>query len=39
MTERIELSNQEKIGKLEEKETYKYLGVLEVGTIKHAEMK
>ena len=39
MTEGIELPNQEKVRMLGEKETYKYLGILEVDTIKHAEMK
>ena len=39
MTEGIELPNQEKIRTLGEKETYKYLGILEVGTIKQVEMK
>ena len=39
MTEGIELPNQEKIRTLGERETYKYLGVLETDTIKHAEMK
>ena len=38
MTEGIELINQEKIRTLGEKETYKYLGMLEADTIKHAEM-
>ena len=33
MTEGIELSNQEKIKKLGEKETYKYLGILDANTI------
>ena len=37
MTEEIELSNQEKIRTLGEKETYKYLGILEADTIKQAE--
>ena len=39
MMEGIELPNQEKIGMLREKETYKYLIILEADTIKHAEMK
>ena len=39
MTEEIERRNQENIRTLEEKETYKYLGILEVDTIKHAEIK
>ena len=38
MTEEIELPNQEKIRMLEEKETYKYLGMLEADTIKQVEM-
>ena len=37
--ERIELPNQEKISSLGENETYKYLGILEAGTIKQEEMK
>ena len=39
MTERIELPNQEKIQTLGKKETFKYLGILEVNTIKHEELK
>ncbi len=39
MTERIELPNQEKIRTLGEKETYKYLGILEADTIEQVEMK
>ena len=39
MTERIELLNQEKIRMLGEKETYKYLGILKVDTIKQGKMK
>ena len=39
MTEGIELPNQEKIRRLGEKATYKYLGILEADTIKQAEMK
>ena len=39
MTEGIELPNQEKIRTLGEKETNKYLGILEADTIKQAEMK
>ena len=35
MTEEIELPNQGKIRTLEEKETYKYLGILEAYTIKN----
>ena len=34
MTERMELTNQEKISTLGEKETYKYFGILEPNTIK-----
>ena len=33
MTERIELPNQEKIKTLGEKETYKYLGILDADII------
>ena len=39
MTERIEQSNQEKIGTLGEKEAYKYLEILEADIIKQTEMK
>ena len=39
MTEERELLNQEKIRTLEEKETYKYLGILEAGTIKQVKNK
>ena len=39
MTEGIELSNQEKIRTLREKETYEYLVILEVDNIKQVEMK
>ena len=39
MTEGIELLNQEKIRTLGEKETYKFLGILEADPIKYAEMK
>ena len=35
----IELPNQDKIGTLGEMESNKHLGILEVDTIKHAEMK
>ena len=35
----MELPNQEKIRTLEEKQTYKYLGILEAKTIKLVEMK
>ena len=39
MVEGIELSNQEKIRMLGEKETYKYLGILELDIVKQVEMK
>ena len=39
MTEGVELTNQVVIGTLGEKETYKYLGILEVDTIKQVEIK
>ena len=39
MTERIKLANQEKIRTLGEKETYKYLGILEADTTKLEEIK
>ena len=39
MTEGIELLNYDKIRTLGENETYKYLGILEVDTIKQVEMK
>ena len=39
MTERLQLPNQEKIKTLREKETCKYLGILEADTIKYVEMK
>ena len=35
----MELLNQDNIRTLEEKETYKYLGILMVNTIKQVEMK
>ena len=38
-TEGIESPNQDKIRTPGEKETYKYLGILEADTIIHAEMK
>ena len=38
-TDGIELPNQDKIRKLAENETYKYLGILEADTIKKMEMK
>ena len=37
--ERIELPNQEKIRTLDEKENYKYLGILEADTINGDERK
>ena len=39
MTDGIELPNQDRIRTLEEKETYKYLGILEADTIKQVQMK
>ena len=39
MTEGLELPNQEKIRKLREKETCKYLKILEADTIKQVVMK
>ena len=39
LTDGMELPSQDKIRTLEEKETYKYLGILEVDTIKQVEMK
>ena len=39
LTDWMELPNQDKIGMLAEKETYKYLGILEADTIKQSEMK
>ena len=39
MTDGIELPNQDKITTLGEKETYKYLGILEDDTIKQVEIK
>ena len=39
MTERVELPNQEKIRTHREKETYKYLGIVEADTIKQTEMR
>ena len=39
LTDGIELTNQDKIRTLAENETYKYLGILEVDTIKQVEMK
>ena len=39
LIDRMELPNQDKIRMLGEKETYKYLGILEADTIKQVEMK
>ena len=39
ITDGMELPNQDKIRTLAENETYKYVGVLEAGTIKQVEMK
>ena len=39
LTNRLERPNQDKIRKLGEKETYKYLGIFEADTIKRVEMK
>ena len=39
MTDGMELPNHDKIRTLEEKETYKYLGILEADTIKQVQMK
>ena len=39
ITDGMELPNQDKIRTLREKETYKYLGILETDTIKQVEMK
>ena len=39
ITEGVELPNQVVIRTLREKETYKFFGILEVGTIKQQEMK
>ena len=39
LTESMELPNQDKISSLGEKETYKYLGILEAVIIKEVEMK
>ena len=38
-TDGMELPNQDKIRRLGENETYKYLGIVEANTIKQAEMK
>ena len=39
MTDGIELPNQDKIRTLGEKDTYKYMGILEADTIKQVKMK
>ena len=39
MTDGIKLPNQDRIRTLEEKETYKYLGIVEADTIKQVQMK
>ena len=39
LTDRMELPSQDKIRTLGEKETYKYLGILDGDTIKQLEMK
>ena len=39
ITEGMELAKKKKIWKHEEKDKYKYLGILKTGTIKQAEMK
>ena len=39
LTDGMEVTNQDKIRTLDEKETLKYLGILEVYTIKQEEMK
>ena len=39
MTEGIDQPNQEKVRTFGEKETYKYLGILEVDTFRQVEMK
>ena len=39
LTDGMKLPNQDKIRTLGEKETYKYLGILEANTIKQMEMK
>ena len=39
LSDGMELPNQDKIRTLGEKETYKYLGILEADTIKQMEMK
>ena len=39
LTDGMELPNENKIRTLGENETYKYLGILESGTVKQVEMK
>ena len=39
MTDRMELTNHDKIRTFGEEETYKYLGILETDTMKQVEMK
>ena len=39
LTDGMEIPNQDKIRTLEEKESFKYLGILEAETIKQVEMK
>ena len=39
LTDRMESPNQDKIRMLGEKETFKFLGILEADTIKHVEMR
>ena len=39
LTDGMELPNRDKIRKVGEKETYKYMGILEANTIKQVEMK
>ena len=39
LTDGMELSNKDKIKTLAENETYKYLGISEADTIKHAKIK
>ena len=39
LTDGMELPNQDKIRRIREKETYKYLGILEADMIKQVDMK
>ena len=39
LTDGMELSNQDKIRTLREKETYNFLGILEADTVNQVEMK